>query len=118
MKNFARSIPDAHRHYDRFRTSQPDLFDTAQDARSNLYAEESAHAERAQQIRRILSHLDDREQEIIVRRFGLGDGREPRTLREVGADLGVTKERIRQIEARAFSKLRSAVQEEKIELPG
>ena len=68
-----------------------------------------------QQVGRILEALDDREQKIIVSRFGLDYNQEPLTLKEVGAELGVTKERIRQIEARALNKLRAAAKEENIE---
>ena len=57
------------------------------------------------EIGRLLSPLDDREREIIQLRFGLDRG-EPRTLEEVGAHFNLTRERIRQIEARAMSKLR------------
>jgi RNA polymerase sigma factor (sigma-70 family) len=53
----------------------------------------------------ILVDLDDREREIIRLRFGLDQG-EPRTLEDVGVHFGLTRERIRQIEARALSKLR------------
>ena len=78
--------------------------------------EETAQTQREMQIERILRRLDEREQKIIIGRFGLDHAQEPQTLKEVGASLGVTKERIRQIEARAPSKLRMAVQEEKIVL--
>ena len=51
------------------------------------------------------SPLDEREREILTLRFGLDRG-EPRTLEEVGEHFHLTRERIRQIEARAMSKLR------------
>ena len=57
------------------------------------------------EIERLLSPLDDREREILKLRFGLDRG-EPRTLEEVGEAFHLTRERIRQIEARAMSKLR------------
>ncbi len=118
MKNFARTIPDEYRFRDRFRTSHAEMFATAEDARTDQLEQESAQIQREAQVEKILERLDEREQKIIISRFGLNRGREPRTLKEVGAELGVTKERIRQIEARALSKLRKAVQEEKIEVPG
>jgi RNA polymerase primary sigma factor len=93
------------------------MFSATQDDRSDQYQQESAQQVRQQQINRILSRLDEREQRIIINRFGLDHSQEPRTLKQVGADLGVTKERVRQIEARALNKLRMAAQEEKIDLP-
>ncbi|MDO4978995.1 MAG: RNA polymerase sigma factor RpoD [Candidatus Saccharibacteria bacterium] len=58
-----------------------------------------------EQLAQIISTLSDREQKIIKLRFGIGGGR-PHTLEEVGAEFSVTRERIRQIEAKALSKLR------------
>ena len=88
-----------------------------EDTRSNHLAAELEQKQRVNEIGKILHRLDHREQQIIIRRFGLDHNQEPRTLKEVGAELGVTKERIRQIEARALSKLREAANVERIDLP-
>lgn len=58
-----------------------------------------------QQLWAILNTLNDRERKILILRFGLEDGR-PRTLEEVGQIFGVTRERIRQIEAKTLAKVR------------
>jgi RNA polymerase primary sigma factor/RNA polymerase sigma factor len=117
MKNFARSIPDEFKHQDRFRTSLDEMFLSRQDDRSDQYEQEQAQRLREEQIHRILSRLDDREQKIIISRFGLDHQHEPLTLKEVGDDLGVTKERVRQLEARALDKLRIAAEEERLDVP-
>ena len=116
MKNFARTIPDEIRRRDRFRTSQDEMFQATQDVRSDQFELETAQNQRESQVGRILERLDEREQKIIISRFGLDRGHEPLTLKEVGEEMGVTKERVRQIEARALNKLRKAAQEERIEL--
>ena len=58
-----------------------------------------------EQLQKLIGQLDEKEKLIIERRFGLGD-REPQTLAEIGADLKLSRERIRQIEERALGKLR------------
>ena len=117
MKNFARTIPHEFKYRDRFRTSSEEMFSGREDLRPVPYEQESAQQLREHQIDKILSRLDEREQSIIISRFGLDHSQEPLTLKEVGAKMGVTKERIRQIEARALNKLRAAAQEEQIEIP-
>ena len=63
-----------------------------------------------QLVREVLGTLDQRENKILTMRFGLSDGRQ-RTLEEVGAQLGVTRERIRQIQEQALKKLRDKMEE-------
>ena len=61
----------------------------------------------------LLGDLKERERQVIVLRFGLEDGH-PRTLEEVGREFNVTRERIRQIEAKALRKLRNPVRSKRI----
>jgi RNA polymerase primary sigma factor len=58
-----------------------------------------------EQMEDVLGSLSERERRVLEMRFGLDDGR-ARTLEEVGREFGVTRERIRQIEAKALRKLR------------
>ena len=61
----------------------------------------------------VLDTLTEREQKVLRLRFGLDDGR-PRTLQEVGRQFNVTRERIRQIEAKALRKLRHPSRSKKL----
>jgi RNA polymerase sigma factor (sigma-70 family) len=82
-----------------------ELGDVVEDRSAESPFEVAATALLPEEINRLLSPLDDREREILKLRFGLDRG-EPRTLEEVGEHFNLTRERIRQIEARAMSKLR------------
>jgi RNA polymerase primary sigma factor len=66
-----------------------------------------------EQVQEVLNSLTDRESRVLKLRFGLEDGR-TRTLEEVGREFGVTRERIRQIEAKAIRKLRHPSRSKKL----
>jgi len=82
-----------------------ELGDVIEDRLAESPFEAAALALLPDEIGRLLAQLDEREREIVRLRFGLDRG-EPRTLEEVGKYFDLTRERIRQIEARAMSKLR------------
>jgi RNA polymerase primary sigma factor len=65
------------------------------------------------ELKEVLLTLTDREESVLRLRFGLDDGR-PRTLEEVGKVFGVTRERIRQIEAKALRKLKHPSRSKKL----
>lgn len=114
MKNYARTIPDEHKRRDRFRAADMELLQAAPDERGDETQRRLAESDRLYQIEQFLDRLDSREQTIIIRRYGLNHEHDPQTLKEVGSALGVTKERVRQIEAKALEKLREAAEIEAI----
>lgn len=116
VKNFARSIPEENSHRDRFVTGHEEMFESAADNRTDEQELELAHKNLRQTVQGLLGQLDPRERLIIESRFGLG-GNEECTLENLGRQLGITKERVRQIEARAQEKIRRIAALEKIELP-
>jgi len=117
MKNFARSIPDEKHRRERFVTGHDELFDAAPDNRSDEH-EALATTERAKvHVNRLLAYLEPRERDIIRMRAGLDDNAKGMTLEEIGQQFGITKERVRQLNARAMKKLRDLAVEQHLEMP-
>jgi RNA polymerase primary sigma factor len=116
MKNFARSIPEERNRRERYVTGTEELFDAAPDNRTDEQ-ECLASAEQASyKVNRLLEYLDPREREIIRMRAGLDSNAEGMTLEKIGEKLGITKERVRQLNVRAMKKLRSLVDGRKDEM--
>jgi len=80
--------------------------DLIQDDRSAAPEEETAENARSVELAEALDRLNPRMRHVLQRRFGL-DGERPQTLEEVGTDLGITRERVRQLETRALRELRT-----------
>ena len=89
------------------------LGDFIQDDNVPVPAEAATYIMLKEQIVDVLTTLTEREQKVLRLRFGLDDGR-PRTLEEVGKEFQVTRERIRQIEAKALRKLRHPSRSKKL----
>jgi len=81
------------------------LGDFIEDHKALAPADAASRQMLKEQMEEVLQSLSDRERDVLTMRFGLDDGR-PRTLEEVGKHFSVTRERIRQIEAKALRKLR------------
>jgi len=81
------------------------LGDFIQDDNSQIPVDAAAEVLLHEQLMNVINQLTEREQKVLKLRFGLEDGK-PRTLEEVGQEFNVTRERIRQIEAKALRKLR------------
>jgi RNA polymerase primary sigma factor len=116
MKNFARSIPEEKTRRDRFVTGHEEMFESAADHRSGEREIENDHKRNQDAVQGMLGRLNDRERQILVSRYGLGGAREM-TLEQLGKEMGITKERVRQIESKAQEKLRKFALEQRIEPP-
>jgi RNA polymerase primary sigma factor len=89
------------------------LGDFIEDQKALAPAEAASHQLLKEQVEDVLDSLTQRERRVLQLRFGLDDGRS-RTLEEVGREFGVTRERIRQIEAKALRKLRHPSRSKKL----
>ncbi len=118
LKNFARSVPAEHQRMDRFRTGNDEIFAQSLEQRRSIFIDEHMNTTQRAVIREMMQELDGREQKVIACRFGLSEGEEPETLEQVGNRLGVTKERVRQIEVRTLEKLRRIAERRAFEIPG
>jgi RNA polymerase primary sigma factor len=81
--------------------------DLIEDVNSETPDESTSTRLRAKELAQALSQLNPRMRRVLALRFGL-DGETPQTLEEVGAGLGITRERVRQLESRALRELRAA----------
>ncbi len=117
MKNFARSIPDEKHRRERFVTGHDEVFDVAPDTRTDEHEIVATQERATHSVNRLLEYLEPREREIIRMRAGLDDHAKGMTLEEIGQQFGITKERVRQLNARAMKKLRSIAEEQDLEMP-
>ena len=81
--------------------------DLIEDVNAHGPDEMTSQRSRASELAQALAHLNPRMRRVLALRFGL-DGEIPQTLEEVGAGLGITRERVRQLESRALRELRVA----------
>jgi RNA polymerase primary sigma factor len=91
--------------------------DLIEDVNSHTPDEMTAQRSRSNELAHALSHLNPRMRRVLALRFGL-DGETPQTLEEVGAGLGITRERVRQLESRALRELRIAAPDLELYLRG
>ena len=91
--------------------------DMVEDINSQRPHDEVAGSERSRELQEALEGLNERTRHVLEARFGLGD-REPATLEQVGTEIGVTRERVRQIETRALRELENRNPDLRDFLPG
>jgi RNA polymerase sigma factor (sigma-70 family) len=117
-KDFARKIPVEAARLDR--TTASDLSDIRDDMRSELLADAGVVEKARQDLRQVIDNtLDEREKYVVLNHFALDTGvikKKPKTLKQIGDDLGLSKERIRQLELQAIQKLRHSLSPEQFDL--
>ena len=115
MRNYARSVPKERYQLDRFATGHDGLLEIAAGLRS-YDPNEFSIPELRECIDVILAQLSSTERAILMDHYGLDDTHQPRSFEQLGQRLGLSKERVRQIEIQAIKKLRLLMQPEELGL--
>jgi RNA polymerase sigma factor (sigma-70 family) len=110
-RNFSTAYAREKKREGRFQNSHKGVLESSLDYRTNATQQMSEQRQHEKNVHNLLDCLNDREKKIISSRFGLAHSSEPQTLAKIGEKMDLTKERIRQIEARAMRKLRAAAEE-------
>ncbi len=114
MRNYARSVPKERYQLDHFATGNDEILDIAAGLRS-YDPNETNLPELRESIENMLSHLSPRERTIVSEHYGLAEAG-GKTFDQLGRRLGISKERVRQIELKALKKLRRIVKPEEADL--
>ena len=115
MRNFARSVPKERYQLDRFSTGHDEILDIAASLRT-YDPNEINLPELRESIDAVLAQLSPIERSILINHYGLDSDGVTRTLEQLGRRLGISKERVRQIEIQAIRKLRRIMHPEEVDL--
>ncbi len=113
-RSLCRQLQTAQRDNRRFVAADPLLLPDQRESDASATISIARWEELRNKLKRLLSRLDPRERSIIRRRFGLEQEADVQTLQSLAEDLGVCKERVRQLEMRAISKLRTFAERVKL----
>jgi len=115
IRNFARSVPRERYHLDRFATGHEGILDIA--AGLQTYDPNEVNpSELRESIDVVLAQLKPRERAILIEHYGLDDEGQTVTFDQLGRHMGISKERVRQIEIQALKKLRGILRPRKADL--
>lgn len=115
MRNFARSVPKERYRRDRFATGNDEVLDIAASLKT-YDPNEMNIPELREAIDNMLSQLSSRERTILIDHYGLDESGDAKTFDQLGKRLGISKERVRQIELQAIRKLRRIVSPQQADL--
>lgn len=104
--HFVRSIAEQRKQQTRYTTIESYVFDQAARKSSPSEDSEAQLDRRRQVIEKYLRQLPEREQSVLCARFGIGES-EPQTLSQIGREMGISKERVRQLSLRALERLQT-----------